>query len=721
MNNKRKNYSSNAVADNRGVALISVLVIMTVCLLVSTVVLEITYTSLLSRKVNKVSNDTFYSAETTLDDVQTVLQDVAVFTMKQMNTNSSLEFIDSAKTTLLASSGASSLNDTEKISEYIFDQLTSDTKAVLGQQDAASGAYVYDSSKFKISAVNQKNSSSNSTKSTLTFSVELNYIDPDTNYETRITTDLVMNDIVHRTPAAQYSLGSYSMFTGGGAGFSGNGDTTNGTYSCFIQEGNAYIGMNISNAPTAVEVSGSGLIFDGNRVIINGDVYVNDGALMFTGDKVTENGTQTLTEVDIKGTLYINKDAVVVLSDGVNLMCQDIVLVDGSNQWSVFESGKPSYINKEGYGIYKCLYPYEEATPDALKGKSEAKYISDWGSKKTSGCILGYNKDEGTTSVLEYNSSNGKWTYTTESGTKANFGGLINHSKYFMPEALATVYTYDGGVYQVDPEMCNFVNMDVLYWQYKNGNGGVIDMNTGAKSVRSILSSGGTVERGTVTLSNGYTFNDVGLYSGFTTQNLIDNYSSLTTYKSGSISENNTFGSLIKGYKVLGKEVQGITLMVGSNGGAVQNGSSASDNMIVLTNRWNDYNLQVSAGNFIGINISADKVNYTALGKGVTTSYSILGAKQDGDNLQEIIDSVKYLSFIRNAYLGNAGNGSEWYNLLGADYDKFYSLGTIDSLFVGGLDAFFADDDETKASGGTVSVDSSVSYNFITIENWQTN
>jgi hypothetical protein len=239
-------------------------------------------------------------------------------------------------------------------------------------------------------------------------------------------------------------------------------------------------------------------------------------------------------------------------------------------------------------------------------------------------------------------------------------------------------------------------------------------MNNGAKYIGNLISDSNICERDTFTFSDGYKFKDVGLYSDFNTDLLINNYDSLTTYKSGSISESNTFGSLVKDKEVLGRKVAGVTLMVGSNGGAVQNGASAADNVIVLTTRWNDYNLQLSAGNFIGINLSADKVYYETQGKGCTTSYSILSAHQDGDDLQDIIDSIKYLNFIRKDFVG------DWSDKAGANYENFYALGTIDSLFKGGLDAFF-DTDSTSNSGGEITVNSSNMYNFITVENWQTN
>jgi hypothetical protein len=739
MNNKRKTTINNLKSSNRGVALVSVLIALTVCLLVATVVLEITYTSLLSRKVNKYSNDNFYSSETALDDVETVLQNVAVYTMNQLKTESSTEFIESAASTLLASSGATSLNDTDAISQYLFSQLTDETKAVLGKQTEAldgTTTYEYDSSKFKITTVEKDITTSSSSKSTLTFSVELNYIDPDTNYETRIATDLIMNDVTHRTPAASYSIGSYSMFTGGGATFTGNDSTT--SLSCFIQEGNAYIGMMTDSAPTALNITGqTSVIFDGNRIIINGDVYVKNGTLIFAGDKVDD----TRTEVDIRGTLYIYNDAAVVLSDGVDLMVKDIKYIDSSgNKSSVFTDGK-SYINTLTTTKYTdCLYPYTVDNVEALKTMSETTVVKDWTDSKTKGCILGYNKDTGVSQVIAYNSTDKNWYYVDKKTTTTNnddgtttestdfvlgakFDGLINHSDYFMPEALATVWTCDDTQENVDAEMCHFVNMDVLYWQKLYGNGNVIDYSR-AQSIKALAGgSSASTSAGTVGYESpsGYTF-DVRLVDGITTSLLKANSDSIKNVTG------DYYNSIVSGKTVKGKTLTGATIFIGSNGGFVVN-DSVGKNSLALTVAWTAYGFGMNSGQFTGLNLSASKIAFSVNGKGAVTSYSILGANDDytdqtSNDLVDLINELKYLTFFDiNSYFDTKGNGATWYTETGGtsgSWEDFYALGSIDSLFVGGLDAFFSTDDTSNA-GGDITVNSSNMYNFITVENWQTN
>ncbi len=696
--------------DNRGIALASVMIVMTVCLLIATIVLEITYTSLMSRRVNKFANNNFYTSESALGDIETVLQNVATFTMQQMKSGGSTEFIDTATDTIVKSAGATSLSDTDAISRYLFSQLDNDTKKMLGKLDST-GNYVYDDTKFKVTTIQKKTGTSSTMKSRLVFGVELKYLDPDTNYETNIHTDLVMNDVVHRTPAAAYSLGSYAMFTGGGANFSGNGDTINGSYSCFLQEGNSYIGMMSDEAPTSMKIKGCSVVFDGNRVIINGDVYVEDGALIFSGEKITSATSEQYTEIDIRGTLYINKDAVVVISDGVDLMVRDIVLVDGATKKSVFTDGV-SYLNVGGNTSYNCLYPYQVTKSDDLKGLSEAQYVTDWhpGSRAASGCIMGYSKDSGTSTVLEYK-SDGKWYYA---GTNNSFGGLINYSTYFMPSALTTVYGYDGTKNNVDSEMSNFINMEVLYWQYKNGNGGPLDYSK-ARYIKSIAGAGG-VSRGSITYTNpaGYTFKDVSVIDGITTSKIKSSYGSL-------LKPDNYYQNIVSGKTVLGKSLTGAVIFVGSNGGFVVN-DAVGNNALSLTTAWAPYTLGLNTGSFVGLNLSASKISFTAMGKGVVTSYSMVNGSTEGDDLEEVVDSLKYLNFLGDDILGKDGNGTQYYNITGGEtgsWNEFYALGSIDSLYKGGLDAFFSESG-SDTSGGDVTVSSSNMYNFITVENWNT-
>ena len=111
------------VTNNRGVAMVSVMIIATVCFLVATIVLEITYTSLLSRKVYRTSNDTMYSAEAAVDDMETVLQSIAVYSIKENKTDPSRHFVDVVEETLKKASGATALTDTATVSDYIYNNL----------------------------------------------------------------------------------------------------------------------------------------------------------------------------------------------------------------------------------------------------------------------------------------------------------------------------------------------------------------------------------------------------------------------------------------------------------------------------------------------------------------------------------------------------------------------------------------------------------------------
>jgi cell division GTPase FtsZ len=115
--------------------------------MIATVVLQLTYRSLLSRGVNKKSDDNFYSSESALDDIETVLQNIAVNSINSVQSDSSgnTTFINAAQAALVNVTGASDVSslDNTQISEYIFNQLDSDTKAILGSAVEAGGTTTY--------------------------------------------------------------------------------------------------------------------------------------------------------------------------------------------------------------------------------------------------------------------------------------------------------------------------------------------------------------------------------------------------------------------------------------------------------------------------------------------------------------------------------------------------------------------------------------------------
>jgi hypothetical protein len=729
--------------NNSGIAMVSVMIMVTVCLMIATVVLQLTYRSLLSRGVNKKSDDNFYSSESALDDIETVLQNIAINSINSVQSDSSgnTTFINAAQAALVNVTGASDVSslDNTQISEYIFNQLDSDTKAILGSAVEAGGTttYVYDSSKFQVKAVNVRDTDNTGTetKQALVFNVYLNYVD-ENGYRTELTTDLAMNDITDVSSPRNYALGSYSVFSGGGAEFLGN-DTGNGTRSVYLQEGNAYIGMMTACAPASMTVSQTNVVFDGSKVFFNGDVYIgDDAAVFFVGEKQSVTGsdgkaTTSYPEVVVRGTIYLSTKGLLVIGEDVRLWAYDIVLVDGgmtggdlstpsaskfTNSWSVFDTNNVSYVNAS-QDSYNFMYPFTESQAEDngtkisvtksenLKNKKYDYVSDDWNNnsdKKTSGCIMGYkNGKETVLEYKEYTTKDGKtsegWFYK---GTDTMFGGNIGKSESMVPEALASVYCFDGTTQQVDATLATFINLDVLYWQGSPyGQNAVHTYYYGDyysdTNVKRVTDYSYTVN------GTEYHFGDVAMISDMT-------YSKMKTLSL--LKEERKTYSILGISSLLGVSINGFSVYTGSNGGNLINDSD-TNNCVTYCMMWGSYGFQSNPGNIFGLNISASKITYKALGKGTVTAYSLQNVySNDAVSGQRIIDVLKRINTIDL----DANEIEKLYS------DGIYTLGMADSVIKGGVDTMF---DVQSGNGGSssVKINSSNMYDFISVENWQKN
>lgn len=695
----RKNLKN---AANKGVAMISVMITLTVCLLIATIVLQITYTSLLSRKVNTQASNNFYSAESAIDDVQTVLQSLAVYSASQMSSGD--EFVDTVVSALLTASGATSIADTSLISQYLYNNLDDDLKIIFGKEitDASGNkVYVYDPLKFSVSAVTKHEAGVTSDKGRLTFSVLLAYED-EKGYFTQISTDLIINDVVTRKSASSYALGSYSMFTGGGVEFYGN-DASSNQRGVFIQEGNCYVGTMGDEAPKAMGIDQS-IVYLTGATIINGDVYIkNNGALSFTAGS---DGTNR-TEITIRGTVYIDSSSALIISEDVDFLCEDIVIVDGSNKYSVFTDNKP-YISYSNAESYNKLFPCTGATIEAVKANTTI--CDDFYSKATGGCVLISSDDYAYVAETD-----GTDWYLNKGGTKVKSSALINRSDVCVPQAKATIWTYDGQQVSMDAEMVNFVNVQLLQFH------GTIAPNTGIHAHASQIighDATTTVSKSSIDLDfGGAEIKGVSKISGATTTTQLMNSGLMKSQATG-----NTLGltlaSMGLGSITLGDNtLDAVTFKIGK----IQDCGENLDNdnsSVLLVCVWEDYTIQQNGGTVVGIVMSADKCTYKILGKYATSSCSVLNAKDEGTNtaktqMDKLFKELQFVSFSRTS------NNYTQYNANGVNFYDNYELTLLDSLFVGGMTSFTSDGGVEDA--GDAYVDTNSMYDFITVENWQAN
>lgn len=684
--------------DNRGIAMVSVMIVTTVCLLVATIVLEITYTSLLSRKVYKTANDNLYSAESAIDDMEAVLQSIAVFSVNKNKSNPSESFINIAEETLLTSSGASSINDTEKIADYIYSQLDDHYKEAF--KVSGSDDYVRDSEKFDVTLIKRSSAASDGSSGSLAITVSFEYED-EKGFISKISTDLVLNDITKRKSASDYSMGSYSMFTGGGITITGNDSMTNDKkQNVFKQEGNAYIGTMADEAPLAFTIENCVVDLAG-AVIVNGDIRItNGGALCLTAGE-DDNGAKT--EVTVKGKIYIDKTSALVINEGIDFMCQDIVLVDGTTERSAFDKDSDSYISYDGVSTYKSFFPFKASSSSEIQNGTEvaATVYDDFVNGNIGGCVLIAKNNNAY--VAQYTGTG--WKLLGTGAPTAN-NALINSNPLCMAEAKTTIRTYDNQEIIVDPELAKFVNCQLLYMQGKTLPNSAMIYN----SARYIMQDDATksIIKSTFNLGLGGSDCD-GLSSvnGLTTTEIL-----------GSLGTGGDGFTLSSPISLNGNVYNNVKFKVGVSTDAAQN-VTISDPSIVFACLWDAYTVQCNGGYYVGIFISGDKCEYKPMGHKYSIGYSILGAMSDASSaasaqLTQLMDDLQYVTFIRDSGL-TAANG--YFNINGVNlYDYGYQLCMLDNLFMGGMKSFSTG--SGSSAGGTVTMDSNSMYDFITVENW---
>ena len=724
MKNKSSSFRNNVKVNNKGVALISVMVIATVCLLVATIVLQLTYTSLLSRKVGRASSSNFYATETAVDNLETVLQSIAAYTTEKMGDVSDAEFIDLAESTLYASAGidvsASEVEKNNAVSQYLFGELDEEYQQYLAKKDAdgeyvldGTGGYVLDTDKFKVTAIKKKEGSGSAIKSRLVLSVDLKYENKN-GYLTDISTDFVMNDVTSRKPATEYSLGSYSMFTGGGATFNGN-DVSGKTLNAFFQEGNAYIGTK-KDSKTALDIHNTSVIFEGERVIINGDVHLTGkAALFFTGDIYRKDGENEVLikkyspVVNIRGTLYIGDSAALVISEGTNLLVQDIVLVDSeeNKEYSVFEGGTDdgnSYLKYAGGGVtYPAMFPYNTSKKFDVKGSANTGGMvhDDFENKKTSGCII-YRGSSGAY-VVNYNKDEKKWRLE---GTSDPLGATINQDPYFAPVAKTSVWTYDNKEISVDLELARFINVPVLYWQSQ------IPSDTMTREEARYINMGGATSK--KTLDTGYGGAPLEVFT-------VDNGAGNSKLSGASVTGKGTAKTTVRSFVCSKMDINNPEFWFSS--GNYAEPVNPPGNALVMYLTYNNYEIHLSSQKAVGMFVSADSCYYFNDGKGVAVCYSLQATKEyDPDAYQSLCNIIKndlkYITFETDAAMDKAKNYFKNDDM----FEYGYATCSIDSTFIQGIEeALTGDGSGDENLGGEVDVDISNMYDFISVENWESN
>ena len=293
--------------DNRGIALISVMVCVMLSFLLSATILRISLLSYLQKGVAKQATETFYETESFMDDIKMGVQQKVALAFADSSSKSQDTFIQQFKEKLLGN--AAWATDKAKVAAAL--------KAFVSAEDAENVNVSVEGACF----VPEGNGE------VVIKDVVIEYTVKGTNssrdgYYAKIKTDIRIRSPFYITKPSSTG-GSYCMLAGSGTNVESGGDNLN-DYAFLTQNGDVYIGfMGTNNEPTTATAliikKHSTYILTGDNVVINGGIDIKDGSnLVFLGKNLT-----------VRGTIAISNKSHLILSKNLQSLKCKAITVDG--------------------------------------------------------------------------------------------------------------------------------------------------------------------------------------------------------------------------------------------------------------------------------------------------------------------------------------------------------------------------------------------------------
>ena len=299
------------VKDNNGIALITVLVGVMFCLLLSSTMLRVSLLGLQSRSINNQSSDTYYDSESVIDVVRLNLQNKAAKAWAESSNGAqnSEAFVKKAYNLI---TGKNCPNGAATVS---FDAEAKNAIIAKMKDGAINGGTVTSIGDCETFVGDETGKLEGFTIK----DVEIEYKNPKTGMTSYLKTDITVRAPLYAS-SMSYPLASYSMFCGSGATlWNAQGSTSNPNQIGYMaQEGNVYIGYgtlhNDQDADAVYINDRETFILDGQNVVINGNVYLKgQSALQITGK-----------DIEIRGKIYVGPGSHVIISKKSNVKCQDV-------------------------------------------------------------------------------------------------------------------------------------------------------------------------------------------------------------------------------------------------------------------------------------------------------------------------------------------------------------------------------------------------------------
>lgn len=381
--------------DNKGMAMVSVMIVVTLLAIMAGTVLQMSYLAYNRKVVERRSNETFYTAESCIDTMKAAVQN-RVATQLIKAKEGSDKFLDAAFDSLQPASLGMDLRT------FLYNQivyvdgdptkaLRNDANFFNGYKTAGDFTTIKDGidpsngGSFSIgSVVNDK-----ANKKLIIKDVKITFVNK-MGYVAEISTDIVVNAPVYASDIS-VPVASYSMFAGSGASVKclTNYNKNQAHMGIYLhQEGNVYFGLGTFNDHSQLAAlyldppssSQGGIYFSvgGENAVFNGDVYVDNGStLIFTGGDGKGDAY-----IQVNGYVYLRDGASLLMAKNVHLVCRGIFVDDDGdtdkNDWVAY-TGTAGNAN----GSLSQFYPVKESYVIDNAATQYNKYINFTSGVKT--------------------------------------------------------------------------------------------------------------------------------------------------------------------------------------------------------------------------------------------------------------------------------------------------------------------------------------------------
>ncbi len=745
-----KFVGTNKQKNNCGMALVSVLIVITLIGLLASSILNLSYLAYQRKLVEKKDTENFYANEAVIDTIKSVIQNAAVTALGEVDDTD--DFAAAAKKDIEQAvaneSGVSTLTD--YLFKYVVSTMGSDVeKAITSINDGGNGgSFSVGEMEIVGDALYIRN-------------VVVEYVN-DEGYSSRISTDIVINAPTYASDA-NVPLGTYSMFAGSGAsvtssaGLNTGHDLNNMRYNA--QQGNVYFGSQTSDTSVSLTLGtesdismGMASVFSvgGTNAVFNGNVILYPGStLIFTGGDGSE-----ACNIQVNGYIILGAGATLLLPSNVNLVCKGILVYTYDSNGNVTGTTSYSYTDEatvsEFYPVLKSAVSSSTVyTSEYLNNKADVadvlyetgmlkddssiiddRFVDIYDGRKKSADEMYSNYTTTTAGVYMLDTSYTLGTGWSRSVSDQYYalscsGGVWSCGKSGLYSGNITcnatdtkldqekLVLYNGSYY--DAEFWNFINVPVLCITSQDAKVGYCLSNY-------VSSSNASTTNTTYTKVN---FSDLSTkYSSYSNiLNILwnnktsgDNGYDISTRKlivpnDSATTEAITWSNYSVTYDGVTYTPSADRTQISSVAQPVNVGSDALAFCVNISS----FNVQLNSGYYVGLFMSAGKVEFTA-GSGVTIGTSILemAKKLTTNGLSDSDNKLRvYLEKLATGVTATSFSSVQLYS----NGPYAYEFLLVDNIFNGGISSLWT----TTSSGGSSSTPSSVdnsSTNFVDTENW---